>query len=402
MTDQYWLNEGLGTSDDTDMASFLNFGDSQPPPPVKKPSEMANSPVFNQQQLPPQHQQGGARDGDFNHQNSINPSAILSQAARQDQISSGSNNNLIADDPQTIMNFRNANDVSRTSNNSRFSPQQQQMQFNESNFNNNPSLDKNAMMTALRQRQQQLQQQQMIQEQMKNIQLQQLLKEQMLQHLQQQQLLLLLQQKDANSNSSDNMNQLQQQFYQQLQQQRMQQMQQQSPSNGTPSAAVKTPSMPYQQVPTPQQQQQQLHQQQQIPSQQAQQPHQALQVPRQLSIPSNMNLQQLQLQLQLLQKRQRQMNQQLQLELFMKTLQDFSRKKGIALPQNPLIDGQKIHLFFLYVLVSKMGGSVTVTRNNQWEFIASKFQLNVKSNPSYAREIANFYNQYLFQFEQFA
>lgn len=87
-----------------------------------------------------------------------------------------------------------------------------------------------------------------------------------------------------------------------------------------------------------------------------------------------------------------------QVELFVGCLQDFMRRRGTPITQNPVVGGKRIHLFFLYILVSKLGGSASVSRNNQWNFVAQKFGLDNGAGP----QLSSVYAQCLALFEQYA
>jgi len=176
-------------------------------------------------------------------------------------------------------------------------------------------------------------------------------------------------------------------FQQNLPQQRPQQQQPMS-MHQTPGS--QHPSVP----PTPQQQPQQVPQSQ--PQQHQQMPGQA---PTPAAVPGQQqNLTPDQIQ-------QRKIQQQIsatQIELFMKTLTDFMKNRGTPITSVPMVADKKIHLFFFYAIVARLGGSASVSRQQQWPFVAQKLALPVDQNPQLARDLAKAYIDYLLPFEQYA
>ncbi|CCH41061.1 SSWI/SNF chromatin-remodeling complex subunit [Wickerhamomyces ciferrii] len=165
----------------------------------------------------------------------------------------------------------------------------------------------------------------------------------------------------------------------------------------TPQQAQRVVSNPQQQMPQrpshgqipqiPQQQQQQQQAQGSLPGS----------VPGSGSIPQqNLTPEQIQ---------QRKLQQQLsatQIDLFMKTLTDFMRNRGTPITSPPYISDKRIHLFFFYAIVARLGGSASVSRQQQWPFVAQKLALPVDQNHQVARDLAKIYIDYLLPFEQYA
>ncbi|KAH3674572.1 hypothetical protein WICPIJ_009530 [Wickerhamomyces pijperi] len=273
-------------------------------------------------------------------------------------------------------------------------PQQPQPNINISQLNPNVPMDRAAMLSILQQNantpQQRFEQQ--------------LIQQKLIQHQQQQQ-----QQQQSNISSGigtpqgDNMNPQQQAIMQMQQQQsmRLQQMQQQQQRQQSQQGSV---------PPTPQtnngmnsplignqfnnQQQQQMRGPSQPSSQTPNLPQQGNQP--QGSQPSSGSQSSATDQ-------NRKIQQQISaahIELFMRALSDFMKSKGLNL-SIPFIGEKRIHPFYFYAVVTRLGGSMKVNAMNHWNVVAQKLNLPIDMNPNIAGELAKAYAELLLPFEQY-
>lgn len=84
-----------------------------------------------------------------------------------------------------------------------------------------------------------------------------------------------------------------------------------------------------------------------------------------------------------------------QYELFMKSLLENSKRRNMQLQAIPEIQGRKVNLFFVYIMVQRFGGSDQVTRNQLWPQIAHKLQMTD------AQQLESIYYKILLPYEKY-
>lgn len=86
-----------------------------------------------------------------------------------------------------------------------------------------------------------------------------------------------------------------------------------------------------------------------------------------------------------------------QFELFMKSLMENCKRRNTPLHAMPEIQGHRVNLFVLYMMVQKLGGGESVTRFQQWPMLAQKLQLPDDS----PQQLASLYYHVLLPYEQY-
>lgn len=81
----------------------------------------------------------------------------------------------------------------------------------------------------------------------------------------------------------------------------------------------------------------------------------------------------------------------------MKSLIENCKRRNAPLHAFPEINGRRVNLFVLYMMVQKLGGGETVTRSQQWALLAQKLQLPDES----AQQLATIYYHVLLPYEQY-
>ncbi|RLV90329.1 SWI/SNF chromatin-remodeling complex subunit SWI1 [Spathaspora sp. JA1] len=174
----------------------------------------------------------------------------------------------------------------------------------------------------------------------------------------------------------------------------------------SPMANIMSPQMASAMSPPQQQQQQQRQQpqpqqQQPMPAQQQQQQPTPSQTQQQL--PASKSLQM-----------------QMQVELFLSVLYDFMNRRGTPIPSPVLINNRRINLFFIHVLIQRLGGQQQLQRfiqqpfnrqqpnNSPWFMIGQKLGLyegvnlnDLNSRERIDREISTCYANYLLPYDEY-
>ncbi|CUS24394.1 LAQU0S16e00716g1_1 [Lachancea quebecensis] len=86
-----------------------------------------------------------------------------------------------------------------------------------------------------------------------------------------------------------------------------------------------------------------------------------------------------------------------QYELFMKSLIENCKRRNAPLHALPEIQGRRVNLFVLYMMVQKLGGGESVTRFQQWPMLVQKLQLPQDSS----QQLATLYYHILLPYEQY-
>lgn len=84
-----------------------------------------------------------------------------------------------------------------------------------------------------------------------------------------------------------------------------------------------------------------------------------------------------------------------QYELFMKSLIENCKRRNMPLQSIPEINGKKVNLFILFMLVQRLGGGEQVSRNQQWELLAQKLQVQD------SRQLAAVYYRVVLPYEKY-
>jgi SWI/SNF chromatin-remodeling complex subunit SWI1 len=86
-------------------------------------------------------------------------------------------------------------------------------------------------------------------------------------------------------------------------------------------------------------------------------------------------------------------------EVFARGLQSFMQQKGIPVNVNPVICGRPLHLMPLFSSIIKAGGSLKITKLNQWPNVAQQFGFPSSHLGPAAQELRDYWSRNVFAYE---